>query len=65
MYPKYLKNSPQWLSFMIKANKWGANYNATIGNFNLANECLVKAMKYQRIVDSAKTSFKSNRFLTN
>lgn len=64
MYPKYPKYSPQWLSFMIKAHKWGANYNATIGNFDLANEGLIKAMKYQRLVDSAKTSFRSNRFLT-
>jgi len=63
MYHKYPKNSPKWLSFMIKAHKWGASNAATIGNFELANECLVKVMKYQRIMDTAKTNFKRNRFL--
>lgn len=64
MYPKYPKHSTQWLTFMIKAHKWGASVNASLGNFDLANECLVKVMKYQRILDTAKTNFKDNRFLT-
>lgn len=54
MYPKYKKHSPSWLARMkAMHNIWASNY-AHVWDYNMADKCLSKIAKYQKVLTASK-----------
>lgn len=54
MYPNYKKNSPAWLARMKAYHNVWASYFANRDKFDMADKCLHKIAKYQKMLTASK-----------